>query len=67
MTEFETDVLSRLVRIETKIDNGISSKIQEHTNEIKDLHRRTTFLEKGLWIIIGAMAVLEFLFKLFFK
>lgn len=67
MTDFEADVLSRLVRIETKIDNGISTKIKEHTEEIKDLKKRTSFLERGLWVAIGVVAVLQLMLKFLFK
>ena len=67
MTDFEADVLSRLVRIETKIDNGISTKIKENTEEIKDLKKRTSFLERGLWVAIGVVAVLQLMLKFLFK
>ena len=67
MNEFESDVVTRLVRIETKIDNGISSKLEEHTNELKDLKKRTNFLEKGLWIAVGVVAVVQIILNLILK
>ena len=67
MNEFESDVVTRLVRIETKIDNGISSKLEEHSAELKELKKRTGFLEKGLWIAVGVVAVIQIILNLLLK
>ena len=67
MNEFESDVVTRLVRIETKIDNGISSKLEEHSVELKELKKRTNFLEKGLWIAVGVVAVIQIILNLLLK
>lgn len=58
--EFEQEVLQRLTRIETRLNNGI--------NKVQDDHeKRIRFLEKGFWVAIGSIALLEIILKFFFK
>lgn len=50
--DFNTDVITRLTRIETTINNGITSKLIDH-------EKRVRFLEKGFYIAVGALGLLQ--------
>ena len=58
--EFQSEVLQRLTAIETKIDNGITKRLEDH-------ERRVRFLEKGLYLAFGGLVVIQVLIKLIFK
>jgi hypothetical protein len=49
---FENEVLQRLTSIETKLNNGISARQNDHEKRIR-------FLERGLYIAIGALGLLQ--------
>lgn len=50
--EFQQEVLDRLARIETKINNGITDKLGDH-------ERRMRFLERGFYVAIGGFGLLQ--------
>jgi hypothetical protein len=54
MTGFEGEVVDRLARIETKLDNGISTKLSDHEERIRDL-------EIYKWKLMGGLALIQFL------
>ncbi len=58
--EFEKEVVERLIRIETQINNGITGKICDH-------EKRVRFLERGLYIAIGGLGLLQILLSYFIK
>ena len=58
--DFEKEVLERLTRIETQINNGITSKIGDH-------EKRVRFLERALWIAIGGLGLLQIGLSYFIK
>ena len=60
MEDFESQVLQRLTSIETKIGNGITSTQKDH-------ERRIRFLEKGFYIALGGLALLQIMIKVFIK
>lgn len=51
----QEEILERLARIESKMD-----KIADH-------EKRLRFLEKGFWILIGAIGLIEILAKYIHK
>lgn len=57
---FEVEVIERLAKIETKLSNGMVKKQDDH-------ERRIRFLEKGLYIAIGGLALLQIILKIVFK
>lgn len=52
METFEQETISRLARIETLINNGITSKLSDH-------EKRMRFLERGFWIAVGGLGLLQ--------
>ncbi len=52
-----SEIIERLVRIETRLANGICQDLQDH-------ERRIRFLERGFWTAFGALALLEVMLKL---
>ena len=48
---FETKVLSALATLNTKMDNTLDKQ--------RDHEKRIRFLEKGIWIIIGILVVID--------
>lgn len=50
--DFKTAVLERLVRIETKLNNGINYVQEDHEKRIRSL-------EKSKWILMGIFIILE--------
>ena len=60
MEDFETTIVERLTRIETKIDNGIISKLSDH-------EKRLRFIERGFYMILGVSVVLQIVLKVFIK
>ena len=63
---FNEEVLERLTRIETKFD--IVQKTQETQEKINDkVDKRLRFLEKGLWMLLGAVALIEIYAKFIHK
>lgn len=48
----EQEILQRLTSIETKIDNGIISKLEDH-------EKRVRFLERGYFVAFGVLVVLQ--------
>lgn len=56
--EFEQEVLDRLARIETRINNGITDKIQDH-------EKRVRFLERALWVAMGGFGLLQIAISFF--
>lgn len=49
---FEKDVIQRLTRIETQINNGMVKKQDDHEKRIR-------FLERGFYIAFGGLAILQ--------
>lgn len=58
--EFQSEVLQRLTSIETKLNNGISEKQKDH-------EQRLRFLERGFFVAMGALALLQVALKYLFK
>ena len=53
---FEQEVLQRLTCIETKLENGIILKQSDHEKRIR-------FLEKGFYVALGGLALLQIILK----
>lgn len=60
MENFEREVLDRLARIEAKINNGLSDRIFDHEKRIR-------LLEKALFMVGGAIILIQIILKLFVK
>jgi hypothetical protein len=58
--EFKVSVIKDLEYIKAKLNNGITAKQEDH-------ERRLRFLEKGFYIAVGAIALLEIFLKIFWK
>lgn len=58
--EFQSEVLQRLTSIETKLNNGINDKL-------KDQETRLRFLERGFYIAMGGLALLQVALKYLVK
>ncbi len=57
MSKNETgEIIERLVRIETRLSNGLCRDIEDH-------ERRLRFLERSFWTAFGALAVLQVILK----
>ena len=63
MESFEKETIQRLARIETKIDNGISTKLKELDARHNDNEKRLRFLEKGYFIGFGVLVLAEVLLR----
>ena len=60
MDTFQTQVLDRLARIETKLNNGIVKKQDDHEKRIR-------YLERSLWIGVGVILAAQVAIGLFIK
>lgn len=60
MEHFEREVLDRLARIEAKINNGLSDRMLDHEKRIR-------LLERGLYMVGGAIIIIQIILKLFVK
>lgn len=60
MDTFQSEVLQRLARIEARLNNGISQKQDDHEKRIR-------VLEKGFWVAIGSLMLIEIIFRLLLK
>ena len=58
--EFRDTVIRELSYIKAKLDNGITSTQIDHEKRIR-------FLEKGFYIAIGALGLLQILIKLVWR
>lgn len=58
--QFRESVIKDLEFIKAKLNNGISAKQIDHENRIR-------FLEKGFYIVVGVLALLELLLKFWLK
>ena len=58
--EFRESVITDLTWIKAKLNNGITSKQEDHEKRIR-------FLERGLWIAFGGLGLIQFIFKFLFK
>lgn len=58
--QFRESVIKDLEFIKAKLNNGISAKQADHENRIR-------FLEKGFYIAVGVLALLELLLKFWLK
>jgi hypothetical protein len=57
------EVLERLARIEAKLDFS-SEKHEKQDVKNKDFEKRLRYLEKGLWMIVGIIALIEIYTKM---
>ena len=54
--QFEKEVVERLTNIEAKLNNGIVRNQQDHEKRIR-------FLERGFYVAIGGLALLQIVLK----
>ena len=47
-----TEILERLARIEARLENGLCEDMKDH-------ERRLRWLEKGFWMGLGALALIQ--------
>lgn len=59
----QEEILEKLARIEAKLD-FFSEKHEEQDTKNKDFEKRIRYLEKGLWMIVGIIALIEIYTKL---
>lgn len=60
MDNFQSEVLQRLTRIESRLNNGLSKTQEDHEKRIR-------ILERGFWIAIGSLMLIEIIFRVFLK
>ena len=58
--EFRESVIKDLEYIKAKLNNGISAKQDDH-------EKRLRFLEKGLYVAIGGLGLLQVFLKFFIR
>lgn len=58
--QFKTDVVVRLTRIESKLNNGITEKQSDHEKRIR-------YLERGLYLGLGGLLVIQVLINIIIK
>lgn len=60
MDNFQSEVLQRLTRIESRLNNGLTKTQEDHEKRIR-------ILERGFWIAIGSLMLIEIIFRVFLK
>jgi hypothetical protein len=60
---FTEEALERLARIEAKLD-FFSEKHETQDLKNRDVEKRLRYLEKGLWMIVGIIALIEIYTKM---
>ncbi|MGB9590403.1 MAG: hypothetical protein ACP5QG_08985 [candidate division WOR-3 bacterium] len=51
-----TEILERLARIEARLTNGLCRDLEDHEHRIR-------WLERSIWIALGALAILQIILK----